>query len=503
MKTQSVGTSDTSVSTGIRNSKTAFKEQEIITSENGGEEPSMNFESRNPATGELLGVYPEHDKAEINTRLQRAWDGWRRWSRTTLDVRIAFLTRLAKLLEERAEAYGRLITAEMGKPLRDSISEIEKSASDARHFAEAGNTYLKPQPIAGLEAQIVYESLGPILAIQPWNLPFWQVLRFFNTAALVGNTAIIKHAETVQGSAEALEALVRDAGGPEGLYVNLAIRVEAVADVIADPRVRAATVTGSVRAGRAVAEEAARVGKKVVLELGGSDPFIVLADADLAKAVQLGVTSRYLNNGEGCICAKRFLVAEPLFDGFVKAFVESSKALPMGDPTCDGVKLGPLARSDLRDNLQRQVRDAVKAGARVLTGGEIPTGPGNFYPPTVLVGLPPEAPVAKEEFFGPVAVIYSFKTEEQAISLANGTEFGLGSVICSRDLERAHHIASRIEAGMVFINDIVRSDPRAPFGGFKASGYGRELGAAGALELTNPKLIWEGDKRENTNTSRT
>src|SRR5215469_16850324 len=325
--------------------------------------------------------------------------------------------------------------------------------------------------------------------------PFWQVLRFFNTAALVGNTAIIKHAETVQGSAEALESLVRDAGGPEGLYVNLAIQVEAVAAVIADPRVRAATVTGSVRAGRAVAEEAARVGKKVVLELGGSDPFIVLEDADLAKAVQLGVTSRYLNNGEGCICAKRFLVAEPLFDAFVEAFVEHSKTFRMGDPMSDGVKLGPLARSDVRDNLHRQVRDAVKAGARVLTGGQIPTGPGNFYPPTVLVGLTPEASIAKEEFFGPVAIIYSFKTEEEAISLANGTDFGLGSVICSRDLKRAHHIARQIEAGMVFINDIVHSDPRAPFGGFKASGYGRELGAPGALELTNPKLIWQGDFR--------
>ena len=452
----------------------------------------MNFESRNPATGELLAVYPEHDKAEINTRLQRAWDGWRVWSRTPREVRSTFLTRLAKLLEERAEAYGRLITAEMGKPLRDAISEIKKSALDARHFAEAGEAYLKPQPVAGLQAQIIYESLGPILAIQPWNLPFWQVLRFFITAAFVGNTAIVKHAETVQGSAEALEALVRDAGGPEGLYVNLAIQVDAIAAVIADPRVRAATITGSVRAGRAVAEEAARVGKKVMLEIGGSDPFIVLEDADLTKAVQLGVTSRYLNNGEGCICAKRFLVTEPLFDAFVKAFVEHSKALPMGDPMSDEVKLGPLARSDVRDNLHRQVCDAVKAGARVLTGGQIPTGPGNFYPPTVLVGVPPESPIAKEEFFGPVAIIYSFKTEEEAIRLANGTDFGLGSVICSRDLERADHIARRIEAGMVFINDIVRSDPRAPFGGFKASGYGRELGAPGSLELTNPKLIWQG-----------
>jgi acyl-CoA reductase-like NAD-dependent aldehyde dehydrogenase len=452
----------------------------------------MNFESRNPVTGELLAVYSEHDQDEINTRLQRAWDGWRDWSRTPLKARIAFLNRLAILLEKRAETYGRLITSEMGKPLHEAINEIRKSALDARHLAQSGDSYLKPQIVDGLHAQIIYESLGPILSIQPWNLPFWQALRFFNTAALVGNTAIVKHAETVQGSAEALEALVRDAGGPEGLYVNLAIKVEKIAAVIADPRVRAATVTGSVRAGRAVAEEAARVGKKVVLELGGSDPFIVLEDADLAKAVQLGVTSRFLNNGEGCICAKRFLVAEPLLDAFVREFVDHSKALSMGDPMKEGVKLGPLARSDVRDNLHRQVNDAVKAGARVLTGGQVPNGPGNFYPPTVLVGLPPEASIAKEEFFGPVAIIYSFKTEDQAISLANSTDFGLGSVICSRDLERAHRLARRIEAGMVYINDIVHSDPRAPFGGFKASGYGRELGVLGALELTNPKLIWQG-----------
>jgi succinate-semialdehyde dehydrogenase/glutarate-semialdehyde dehydrogenase/succinate-semialdehyde dehydrogenase len=451
----------------------------------------MNFESRNPSTGELIGTYPEHNKAEIEVRLQRAWDGWRHWSRTPLQERIAFLTRLAELLEERAETYGRLITAEMGKPLADSIFEIKKSAWDARHLAETGEAYLKPQPIPGIPAQIIYESVGPIFSVQPWNVPFWQVLRFFNTTALVGNTALVKHAETVQGCAEALETLVRDADGPEGLYVNLAIHVEACEAVIADPRVRAATVTGSVRAGRAVAEEAARVGKRVVLELGGSDPFIVLEDADLAKAVQNGMASRYFNNSEGCICAKRFLVAEPLFDDFTKAFVEQSKALPMGDPMKEGIKIGPLATSGSRKNLHRQVLDAVKAGARILTGGEIPAGPGNFYPPTVLVGLPPEAAIAKEEFFGPVAMIFPFKTEEEAIHLANITDFGLSAAVWSRDLVRARRVAGEIESGMVFINDFTRTDPRAPFGGFKASGYGRELGGPGARELTNSKVIWQ------------
>src|ERR1700688_3077260 len=459
-------------------------------------ETSMNFESRNPATGELLGVHPEHDKAEIEVRLQRAWDGWRRWSRTSLRERIAFLIRLAELLEERGEKrlepYARLTPAEMGKPLADSIFEIKKSAWTARHLAETGEVYLKPQPVAGIPAEIVYESLEPIFSVQPWNVPFWQVLRFFNTTALVGNTALIKHAESVQVCAEALETLVRDAGAPKGLYVNLAIPVEACAAVIADPRVRAATVTDSVRAGRAVAAEAAQVGKRAVLELGGSDPFIVLEDADLAKAVQLAVTSRYFNNSEGCICAKRFLVAESLFDDFTKAFVEQSKALPMGDPMKEGIKVGPLALARARKNLHRQVLDAVKAGARILTGGQIPAGPGNFYPPTVLVGLPPEAAIAKEEFFGPVTMIFPFKTDDEAIHLANITDFGLSAAVWSRDLVRARRVAGEIESGMIFINDFTRSDPRAPFGGFKASGYGRELGAPGARELTNPKLIWQG-----------
>src|ERR1700675_4778455 len=325
-----------------------------------GREASMNFESRNPATGELLGTYPEHDKTEIDIRVQRAWDGWRRWSRTPLQERKAFLTRLAELLEERAETYGRLITAEMGKPLADSIFEIKKSAWDARHLAEAGEAYLKPQPVPGLPAQIIYESVGPIFSVQPWNVPFWQVLRFFNTTALVGNTALIKHAETVQGCAEALETLVRDAGGPEGLYVNLAIHVPAVAAVIADPPVPARNLTGSVRAGRAVAEEAARAGKRVVLELGGSDPFIILEDADLAKAVQLAVTLRYFNNSEGCICAKRFLGVESLFDDFSKSLVEQSRALPMGDPMKRGIKVGPLALARARKHLHREVLDTVK-----------------------------------------------------------------------------------------------------------------------------------------------
>jgi acyl-CoA reductase-like NAD-dependent aldehyde dehydrogenase len=451
----------------------------------------MAFESKNPATGELLNSYPEHTAQEVEVRLQSAWDGWKKWSRTPLSERTGFLIRLADLLEKRADDYARLITLEMGKPLAEAVGEVKKSAFGARHFAAEGAAYIKPEPIPGTPGRVVYESLGPVLAIMPWNLPFWQVLRFFIPAALVGNTVVVKHAETVQGSALALEALVRDAGGPEGLYVNVSVQREAVPAMIADARIRAVTVTGSVAAGRAVAQQAGLHGKKVVLELGGSDPFIVLEDADIAKAVQLGVTSRFSNNAQSCIAAKRFLIAAPVADAFISAFVDQASALKVGDPLLATTKLGPQAREDLRAATARQVSDAVAAGGRVLTGGKPLDGPGYFFPPTVLVDVPHDAPVAREEFFGPVALVYTFNTEEEAIRLANDTEFGLGAAVWSKSPERANAVASQIEAGTVFINDFVRSDPRAPFGGIKASGVGRELGALGARELTNAKLVWE------------
>jgi acyl-CoA reductase-like NAD-dependent aldehyde dehydrogenase len=451
----------------------------------------MSFESINPTTGEPLGTYPEHNAHEIELRLQSAWDGWKSWSRTPITERTAFLVRLADLLEKRADEYARLITLEMGKPLSEATGEVKKAAFGARHFAEAGSAYIQPEAIPGTPGRVVYESLGPILAIMPWNLPFWQVLRFFIPAALVGNTVVVKHAESVQGCALALEALVRDAGGPDGLYVNLSVLRSAVPAMIADSRIRAVTVTGSVAAGRAVAQQAGLHGKKVVLELGGSDPYIVLEDADLAKAVQLGVTSRYSNNAQSCIAAKRFFLAEPIADTFIKAFVEQAAALKVGDPLLPETKLGPQARADLRATTERQVADAVAAGGRVLTGGKALDGPGYFYAPTVVIDLPHDAPVAREEFFGPVALVFTFKTEEEAVRLANDTEFGLGAAVWSKDAARANAVAAQIEAGAIFINDFVRSDPRAPFGGVKGSGVGRELGALGARELTNAKLIWE------------
>jgi acyl-CoA reductase-like NAD-dependent aldehyde dehydrogenase len=452
-----------------------------------------DFESRNPATGALIETYPGQDAAEVEARLERAFATWRRWSQAPIAERAAVLTRMGELLEERVEEYAQLITSEMGKPIGEARGEVKKAAGGCKHFGGAGQAYLQAQPIDGLpNAHVVYQSIGPIFAVMPWNLPFWQVLRFFAPTALVGNTVLVKHAETVQGSALALEKLVRDAGGPEGLYANIVVGRDVAASIIADPRVRAVTLTGSVAAGRSVAQTAGLYGKKVVLELGGSDPFVVLEDADLDRAAQLGVTSRFSNNAQSCIAAKRFILAAPIADAFTKAFVEKAAALKVGDPMSAETQLGPLARADLRDTVHRQVQAAVAAGAKILTGGKPLDGPGNYYAPTVLTGLPPDAPIAQEEFFGPVAMLFTVKDEEEAIALANATEFGLGAAVWSRDADRAARVAGRIEAGCVFINDFVRSDARAPFGGVKGSGFGRELGELGARELANAKLIFVG-----------
>ena len=452
----------------------------------------MSFESRDPTTGEVIAQYPEHTAAEVESCLARAWSGWKGWSAAPPAARTGFLNKLADVLERRVDEFARLITQEMGKPFAEAQAEVKKAASGARHFAEAGARYLEPEPIPGTHAQVIYQPLGPILGVMPWNLPFWQVLRFFIPAALVGNTVLVKHAENVKGCALALEQLVKEAGGPDGLYVNLMVDRKALPGMVADDRIRAVTVTASVAAGRSMAALAGQFGKKVVLELGGSDPLIVLDDADLDRAVQLGVTSRFSNNAQSCIAAKRFLIAESLFEDYSSRFVEAVKRIVVGDPMKAATKFGPLARSDLRDTVHRQVKDAVNQGARILTGGKVMAGQGYFYEPTVLTGLRHDAPIVAEECFGPVAMLFPFRDDAEAVRLANATEYGLGAAVWSKNLDRAHRIAAQIEAGAVFINDFVRSDPRAPFGGVKNSGFGRELGALGARELTNAKLIWQG-----------
>jgi len=450
----------------------------------------MSFTSTNPTTGAVIATYPEDTPAQIETKLQQAWDTWQAWSKKPVEERTAFLIKLAELLEQRADQYAALIVSEMGKPVGEAKGEVLKSATGARHFATDGPKYIADEPIAGTPSKIVYQPLGPIFGIMPWNLPFWQVLRFFIPAALVGNVVLVKHAETVQGSAQAIEQLVRDAGGPAGLYTNLAIQKEASPQIVADPRIRAVTVTGSVAAGRAVAQQAGSLNKKVVLELGGSDPFIVFADADMEKAVRLGVTSRFSNNAQSCIAAKRFFVERSVFDKYVQAFTEGAKALKIGDPMDPATKLGPLARADLRTTTSRQIADAVKAGGKVVAGGKPMDGAGNFYEPTVITGVDLDAPIAQEEFFGPVALMFPFDSEDEAIRLANDNAYGLGGAVFTTDGAKADRVVRGVEAGAVFINDFVRSDPRAPFGGVKNSGFGRELGGLGARELTNAKLVW-------------
>lgn len=450
----------------------------------------MIFKSINPATGLLRAEFSVHGKADINRLLAQAWEGYRVWSVNSMEDRAAFLVRLAELLEQRADLYAALITSEMGKPVGEARAEVMKAASGARHFAEAGPRYLADELIEGTAGTVVYEAIGPIFGVMPWNLPFWQVLRFFIPAAIAGNVVLVKHADLVQGSAQALEDLVRDAGGPAGLYTNLRVRRDAVSGIIADPRVRAATVTGSTAAGRAVAEAAGAHGKKAVLELGGSDPFIVFEDADFDKAVSIGVVSRFSNNAQSCIAAKRFLIAAPIFDRYCEAFARTASALPIGDPMDPMTKLGPLAKADLVETTQRQIAEAVAVGGRVIAGGKPKEGPGNFFEPTVIVGVDPDAAIAQEEFFGPVALMFPFTSEAEAVARANATDFGLGGAVWTSDPHRARRVVAQLEAGAVFVNDFVRSDPRAPFGGVKGSGFGRELGPLGARELTNAKLVW-------------
>ena len=451
----------------------------------------MYLESRNPTTGELTETYPVHDAADIEDRIARAEKVAADWRKSTsIQDRAEFLLRLADLLEERAETYGALITREMGKPLSEAVAEVKKSALGARHFANKGPDYLADAPIEGLNAHVAYAPLGVIFAIMPWNLPFWQVLRFFIPTALAGNTVLVKHSDSVQGCATAIEQLILDAGAPVGLYQNLAVRRGAVARIVADPRVAAATVTGSTQAGRAVAQVAGEHGKKVVLELGGSDPFLVFEDADFDKAVAMAVLSRFANNAQSCIAAKRILVAAPIFDDFVAAYVEAVKAITVGDPMEKGTKLGPLARDSVVHDTERQVEAAKEAGGQVLCGGSRLDRPGNFFAPTVITGVPHSAAIAREEIFGPVAMLFPFETEDEAITMANDSEYGLGATVWSGDSDRVGRVVSAIDAGAVFINSFVRSDPRAPFGGVKASGFGRELGELGARELTNAKLVF-------------
>lgn len=453
----------------------------------------MALISLNPASGEKLREYETLSDEAAGQLVEEAHEAFLGWRETSLEARAAALKKAASLLRNEQDALGRLISQEMGKPLAQAAAEIEKCAWGCDYYADHAAVMLAPEVIK-TDAQrsfVSYHPLGVVLAIMPWNFPFWQTFRFAAPNLMAGNAGLLKHAENVSGCALATEDLLQRAGFPKGLFRALLIETPQVEGVLDHPRVVAATLTGSTRAGRAVAGQAGARIKKTVLELGGSDPYIILEDADLGVAVNACTTGRLQNSGQSCIAAKRFIVVASQQRAFERALLERMKAYRMGDPLDPEADLGPLARRDLRDTLHQQVEKSVAAGARLLLGGEVPDGPGAFYPPTLLSGVTPGMPVFDEETFGPVAAIVRAEDEDDAIRLANSTPYGLGAAVFTRDLARGERIASeQLEAGSCFVNAFVKSDPRLPFGGIKGSGYGRELSRSGIREFVNIKTVY-------------
>lgn len=453
----------------------------------------MSLQSINPATGEVIETYEPYGPEKVDGLVAAAAGAAAQWAQRPVGERAERIARAGQVLMDRREKLGTLVTREMGKVLRQSIGEIEKCAWVCRYYADHGPRFLADEMLESDAARsyVSFEPLGLVLAVMPWNFPFWQVFRFAAPALVAGNGALLKHASNVSGCALAIEEVFLQAGLPEGVFRTLLIPSSDVERVLKNPLVRAATLTGSEPAGRAVAACAGKQLKKTVLELGGSDPYLILEDADLDLAVEKCVTSRLNNCGQTCIAAKRFIVVPEVLDTFTRLLKEKLEAQAAGDPLSDESAIGPMAREDLRTELHRQVVKSVQAGGRLLLGGMIPEQPvkGWYYPPTLLVDVRPGMPVFDEETFGPVAVVVPAKDEADAVRLANQSSFGLGAAVFSRNLERGQEVARRLEAGCVFINDFVKSDPRLPFGGVKESGYGRELSRYGMLEFLNLKTI--------------
>jgi succinate-semialdehyde dehydrogenase/glutarate-semialdehyde dehydrogenase len=454
----------------------------------------MAIASVNPATGEVTRTFEPLTDAEIDEKIGRAAAAFRTWRRVPIAERVRPLVRAAEILDAEKDALGRLMATEMGKPWRAGAAEAAKCAWVCRHYAENAARYLADEPVATDAARsfVRYEPLGPVLAVMPWNFPFWQVFRFAAPALAAGNTGLLKHASNVPQCALAIEDILRRAGFPPGAFQALLIGSGAVARVIDDPRVVAATLTGSTPAGAKVAREAGARIKKTVLELGGSDPFVVMPSADVAEAARTAVKARTINNGQSCIAAKRFIVAEAIADEFERLFVAGMAALRVGDPLDDATQVGPLATEEILEGVDDQVRRTVAAGARVLCGGRRLAGRGFYYPPTVLARVPPGSPAFEEEVFGPVAALFRVPDLDSAIRLANATPFGLGACAWTRDAAEQARLVDELEAGIVFVNGMVASDPRLPFGGVKQSGYGRELAAHGIREFVNVKTVWIG-----------
>ncbi len=451
-------------------------------------------QSVNPATGTAIQQYATHSPEAVDAVLTAAVAAQREWRTTPLADRLPLLTAVARELRAAKDELARLITEEMGKPIGEARGEVEKSAWTLEHYAANAEHYLAPESIdsAASESMVVFEPLGVLLAIMPWNYPCWQVVRFLAPALAAGNAAVVKHAGNVSGCALLLEEIVKRAGAPEGLYGTVLLNSGSVAALIADDRVSGVTITGSTEVGAIVAAQAGAALKKHVLELGGSDPLIVLADADIDAAAAAAVRSRFNTCGQSCVNAKRFIVEEAVADAFVAAVVDKAGALVVGDPLQESTDIGPLARPDLRDTLHDQVLRSVAAGAKPVLGGQPVDGPGCFYPPTVLDHVTPRMAAFTEETFGPVAAVVRVRGEEEAVELANRTEFGLAAALWTGDRDRARRIAPRLDAGAVFVNGQVASDPRLPFGGIKKSGYGRELGGYGIREFVNVKTVWFG-----------
>lgn len=447
--------------------------------------------SLDPATEEVRARFDPHSVEHVAAAIDLAHSAFLDWRERSFAGRSALMRNVAVLLRERAEPYARLITEEMGKPITQAKAEIEKCAWGADFYAENAARYLADEDIATSAARsvVAFEPIGPILAVMPWNFPFWQVLRFAAPALMAGNTALLKHASNVPRCALAIEKAFAEAGFPEGVFRALLLPAAAVEPLIADPRVRAVTLTGSSDTGTRIARAAGEALKKTVLELGGSDPFVVLRDADLERAATTAAKARLFNSGQSCICAKRFVVEEPIGAEFERRFAEALRSAKVGDPKDPETDVGPLARADLRDALDRQVRGSVEMGARVVVGGRRRPGRGFFYEPTLLADCTDDMPVLREETFGPVAALVRARDADDAIRIANATPYGLAASVWTSDLGLAERLARRIEAGTVFINGMVSSDPRMPFGGVKRSGYGRELGSFGIREFVNIQSI--------------
>ncbi|HEX7155067.1 MAG TPA: NAD-dependent succinate-semialdehyde dehydrogenase [Thermoanaerobaculia bacterium] len=454
----------------------------------------MSIATVNPATGETVQSFAALTETELESKLQRAAAAFRINRERSFAERAVRMNRAAELLEERASEYGRLITTEMGKPVTAAIAEVKKCATVCRYYAEHAEAHLADEHIAtdARDSYVRYEPLGAVLAVMPWNFPFWQVFRFAAPALMGGNVGLLKHASNVPQSALAIEQVLVDAGFADGEFQTLLIGSDAVAKLLADERVRAATLTGSEPAGASVASAAAKQIKKSVLELGGSDPFIVMPSADLEEAVKIGVKARIVNNGQSCIAAKRFILHRDIADEFERKMVAAFEALKIGDPQDEATEVGPLANRQIVDDLDKQVRASVAAGAKLLTGGKRLGDRGNYYAPTILRDIPPSAPAFAEETFGPVASLFRVESLEEAVQLANATTFGLGASVWTNDEEETRRFIAGIDAGQVFVNAMVASDPRVPFGGTKHSGFGRELGVYGIREFVNVKTVWIG-----------